>query len=419
MLAEPMNTTNVSAQWCPGRGGCSCDCSWASAAACSGPGDGSCCYGCCCGGPSPRPTPPPSPPWPPSPPAPPAPGGWSAERLIVVNRCNQPMWIASTPNVPGARSVKVEGGQTHRFSIPLGGLASTRFWPKMGCDGAGQRCAIGDSGGPGQTCKEGGCAPPVDSKFEATFGPVGTPCGPAQNCDWWNPSAVDGFTVPFKIEVDATCPKGVTVDGSQISLQGCPTSDNIGSVGYQDLRVFAPGHNSMSGCYSPCAKLTFSNWNNTVGRHQAEDPIANMYCCPTPPISSEQCRHGPVEQTSYVKYIHKAANNVYAYAYDDGVGLQTCPAGTKYTWSLFCPGGSQPSPPSPSSCKDEDPRCGTYPRSYCLPSSGSHYAYSKWGCRKTCGFCHGTSLNGTETHRAVDEDSSGFVPEKGYADIVV
>merc|ERR1712087_603092 len=56
-----MGSTSVSAQWCSGRGGCSCDCGWASSATC-GHDDGSCCFGCCCGS-----SPGPSPPGPPSP----------------------------------------------------------------------------------------------------------------------------------------------------------------------------------------------------------------------------------------------------------------------------------------------------------------------------------------------------------------
>merc|ERR1712050_350288 len=58
--AAPGNSTSVSAQWCSGRGGCSCDCGWASSSTC-GHDDGSCCFGCCCGS-----SPGPSPPGPPS-----------------------------------------------------------------------------------------------------------------------------------------------------------------------------------------------------------------------------------------------------------------------------------------------------------------------------------------------------------------
>ena len=56
--------------------------------------------------------------------------------------------------------------------VPKQGLASARFWAKWGCDESGDNCAIGQSGGPGQSCGAHGCAPPIDSRFEATFGCV-------------------------------------------------------------------------------------------------------------------------------------------------------------------------------------------------------------------------------------------------------
>ncbi|CAE7445355.1 unnamed protein product [Symbiodinium pilosum] len=91
------------------------------------------------------------------------------------------------------------------------------------------------------------------------------------------------------------------------------------------------------GCYSPCGKLSYSNWANQVGQNAPNSEIAKMYCCPTPPVSPEECRTGPVEQTEFVKLIHQKCANVYGYAYDDAVGLQVCPAGTTYTWTLGCP----------------------------------------------------------------------------------
>ena len=41
-------------------------------------------------------------------------------------------------------------------------------------------CKLGGSGGPQQLCDEVGCAPPVDTKFEATFGDNGLQCNPIQ-----------------------------------------------------------------------------------------------------------------------------------------------------------------------------------------------------------------------------------------------
>merc|ERR1711988_2055367 len=84
---------------------------------------------------------------------------------------------------------------------------------------------------------------------------------------------------------------------------------------------------------------TTSNWNNPFGTHSPPDDIANPYCCPTPPVSSEECRAGPADSMEYTQLIHAQCPNVYGYAYDDAVGLQTCPGDTVYTWTLFCPGG--------------------------------------------------------------------------------
>lgn len=39
---------------------------------------------------------------------------------------------------------------------------------------------IGESGGQGQECDNKGCAPPVDTKFEATFGEAGHSCDLAE-----------------------------------------------------------------------------------------------------------------------------------------------------------------------------------------------------------------------------------------------
>ena len=46
---------------------------------------------------------------------------------------------------------------------------------------------------------------------------------------------------------------------------------------------------------------------------------------------------GPVASSDYVSVIHAACPHVYAYAYDDGIGLAQCPAGVRYDVTFFCP----------------------------------------------------------------------------------
>merc|ERR1711933_170212 len=62
VLGNNHSLVTLSTKHCDARGGCDCDCSWASGSTC-GNDDGSCCFGCCCGSPGP------------SPPSPPTPGG--------------------------------------------------------------------------------------------------------------------------------------------------------------------------------------------------------------------------------------------------------------------------------------------------------------------------------------------------------
>jgi len=277
---------------------------------------------------------------------------YNTERLTVVNACEtDPIWIASTSNVPDQRSIKLAPGARHTYNIPQD-LHSTRFWPKMSCNSEGQECKMGDSGGPGQSCTKGvGCGPPVDSKFEASFGHQGADCKTdAAVCDWWDTSAVDGFTLPYKVEISDACKtngyKGSDIDCSALTLATCPTDESIPNVGNVNLQTKFPGTGEVVGCYSPCSGLTTDNWKNKLGTHKVYDNVAGLFCCPTPPISAAQCRSGPVGTSQYSNLIHSKCPGVYSYAYDDANGLQACPPETTYVWTLYCPGGT-PSPPSP------------------------------------------------------------------------
>lgn len=181
-----------------------------------------------------------------------------------MNGCSEEeMWIASSASVPGQRNVHLRPGETHDYNIPSG-FASTRFWPKMGCNVEGQQCRMGSSGGPGQHCASEGCAPPVDSKFEATFGPDGGDChAQAKECDWWDTSGVHEYTPPYKVEISDSCKtggyKGADIDCSQLIVDQCPRSEPIGAAGSADLtlNVRRPGVSWV--VTRPCGKLTFSN----------------------------------------------------------------------------------------------------------------------------------------------------------------
>jgi hypothetical protein len=270
-------------------------------------------------------------------------------------------------------------GSSITFNVPDTGIAGLRVWPGFGCDSNGQNCQVGASGGPatnGFTCPAGiGCAPPVDTKFEGSFGCIagsgtcltnpsgGGTLGPL---DWWDASFVDGYTTPIKVVVNGSCPAGPQSNGpggppggvfdcSGLTLNNCPTNENLSTNGQfpalanENLVMYYPNANgtptsTKAGCYSPAGKLTFAQWQSiptppfTGTTYAPTAAQAQMYNCPTPPITPAQCSSGPAASTKYTQMIH-ATCNAYAYAYDDTIGLSTCPAATglQYVVTFSCP----------------------------------------------------------------------------------
>ena len=290
-------------------------------------------------------------------------------RLRISNGCNQPMWIFSQVGSGGgtltdAPQILLSPNAYYDYNIPDQGLAATRFWPGMNCDSTGNNCQIGQSGGPPPfTCPANiGCAPAVDSKFEGTFGcalsdtsqcqnnPSGS--GPLGNTDYWDTSMVDGFTLPYRVDVSGSCPNGPTngvVDCSKLTMDLCPTSMDLSTNGQypslsnESLVLYYPNTNNIAGCYSPCSKLSMGQWQSIPSppfngtSYTPDSPQAEYYCCPTPPISVDQCRSGPGGNNDWVNMIHDYCPQTYSYAYDDTTGNWQCPVGAQYHVTFFCP----------------------------------------------------------------------------------
>ncbi|EAR10113.1 carbohydrate-binding protein [Reinekea blandensis] len=297
------------------------------------------------------------------------------DRLKITNACNEPLWVqwqtAPTVTFDGPNRKRIEPGQSYSYSIPDRGLPSMRFWPGFGCDADGHNCRVGASGGPpdlGFTCPPEGCSPPIDSKFEASFGCIpgvneaechANPSDPSNKLgrlDWWNSSMVDGFTTPIKVEVEGYCPvndpgnagpggpAGGVIDCSTLSVSECPTAENLSTNGQfphlanVNMQLINPNTGQVAGCYSPAGRLTYNHWPDGTPTYHPTDAEAVMYTCPTPPVSPTRCSSGPAEYTQYKEMIHRHCET-YAYAYDDGYGLSTCPADTalKYEVTFYCP----------------------------------------------------------------------------------
>lgn len=316
-------------------------------------------------------------------------------RLRVTNQCKQPLWIQQDFAHPTQDPVVVQVpvGQSYDYNIPDGGLASTRFWAKSGCDGQGYNCTVGETTAvpAAKAIQKSPFAPDINSKFEATWGCRSSnpdacalnPSAPGQHvgqATWWNGSAVDGYTFPYAIHVtnhsnsctDSHTGKTLTnpdVDCSQLTVDACPQSENMSTNGQYnvingkdvtrvDLQWLDPKTGTPIGCFSPCSKLstaqgsdngqTGGGWSQILGGLTPQSPQAQMYCCPTPPVTPGACSAGPAARTAYSQSVHTTQHcNAYTYAYDDALGLAVCNAETRFE-VVFCP-SSQPSPqPTPT-----------------------------------------------------------------------
>lgn len=278
-------------------------------------------------------------------------GGSNGQRTLTIrNNCTQPIWVAHSTNVQAGQNVRLNQGASFVYNVPDGGIAATRFWPKTGCNESGTNCTIGDSVAP---CPAGGCQPPIESKFEATFAAKGS-----KDQTWYNLSQVDGYTLPFKV-VPAGDGAGqgscVTSDCSGLTLAKCPGAEDLGNGvigGYanQDLRV-RDGAGNVIGCMAPCKKWNYpAPWG--LGKPENADPGLHL-CCPTPidPASgqctpqngcmtSQACSNTgdplSVEHTDYVNVMRQMCPTAYSYAYDDAAGLHACPNTTSFEVT-FCP----------------------------------------------------------------------------------
>lgn len=297
-----------------------------------------------------------------------APGQSSVQptRLRVTNGCNhEALWLArlGKDQVAG-QNVKIWPMESYDVPIPENTLGTTRFWPKWRCVKEGNSCAIGDSGGPDMTCDvEAGCSPPMDTKFEATFGAVGLPCNTTlkkyEGCDFVDVSVKDGFTVPFQLDIKGECkgdfPRNTDtvnqiVDCTKLTVDQCPSNEIIMGMNL-DLRAVNPVWGAVSGCLSPCSQLTFPGWKDGAGasgnryNRNGVGAEASPYCCPT----LEACQGGEMARTQYAQAVHRMCPGINSYPYDHGMGVGTCPAGTKYEIVFYCPRAVvAPTPPAPA-----------------------------------------------------------------------
>jgi hypothetical protein len=122
-------------------------------------------------------------------------------------------------------------------------------------------------------------------------------------------------------------------------MRQCPTDEDLEQgltrkwPENKNVNLHVTGEN---GCFSPCTALGYPTYGGKGISPPSSDATA-PYCCPTPPVSSPECRNGPVPKTKYVMAVHSmCANTAYGYAYDDMLGGRTCDPTVTLTMT-FCP----------------------------------------------------------------------------------
>jgi hypothetical protein len=219
----------------------------------------------------------------------------SAASFTVVNNCMHTVYPGIYPAVYQNGGWAMAPGSS--VSITVASNFNGRIWGRTGCNGASPaQCATGQCGGVGLQCA-GTTGQAGTSLAEFNLNAAGT--------DWYNVSYVDGFDLPVGISVS---------NGSCASPNSCSNSPLTSCSA--DLRTGAY-------CLSPCTKY------NT-----------DQFCCRGAYGLPQTCivSQWPASAQSYINNIHSACPGEYAYAYDDAVGLHTCPTGAAYTIT-FCPSG--------------------------------------------------------------------------------
>lgn len=327
----------------------------------------------------------------------------------------------------GAFSIKTNRATT--VCVPDKGAPSGNFRFFMGCPALGDAdtdpfnasgCVIGSASGDLSGINtlfepSFGCIPPLsgsdcafnasDSAPKCQADPNGANCGPLSETDYYDISAVDGYT--FALRVDATPPRGGTCsalskDASMLDLASCPSEDGrtLHSADATQQALITGGISllttttrqtssgpvtSLQSCAAPYKwfettslgsppnpTLTTPNCSggscNAVSFYAAAgcDPAACTPCATggDPPCKVAKCTSCPggsgpqqkvgpkgtgekaIQNTNFVQGLRALGYRGYTWQYDDGVGGQTCTPGSKGAKLnvTLCPSGSSPRP---------------------------------------------------------------------------
>lgn len=197
-----------------------------------------------------------------------------ATQFGVFNNCGYTIWMqAQNPPVGAEAIVELAPGKSHDYAINGQYLQAFRVWPKTGCDGTGQNCNTGQQNEP---CN-GACQPAIDSLWEGTFNDPSN-----YGYTTHDNSLVNGFTLPFTAPVykagsDLTNSACISSDASTISVNDCPTNDNLsiaGSSGVYGSYGFGPYPTYTNGSGDTVNLASVNEQSTYPTTHQVEGCMA-------------------------------------------------------------------------------------------------------------------------------------------------
>lgn len=325
------------------------------------------------------------------------------QRLTLINSCGDDVWMIETP--PGSRpavqaqwdwwktaygeKLKIAKGATASYCVPDKGAPGGNFRFYTGCDAQGNNCIIGapigDLAGintlfePTFGCKPGlgagQCAfNPAAPADACRNNPGADTCPALESADNFDISAVDGYTLPMRLDVQGNGCNRPSTDASMLDLASCPqeTAATLHSTNAAQQAVIQGGidlvtktaDGKLRACSSPC------KWFTATGLGTPPNPVLTppvngcpldsscFYCCggqstcpndsTCPACGGAQCKIGPrldgsyaIDKTAWVTRLSGMGYEGYTWAYGDGEGDQACNWGARITLTL-CPRGGVP-----------------------------------------------------------------------------